>query len=408
MSETTIIPPPRAMRRTGIKNLSPSLPERGKIKIGRKGKERQSANGKTWAPPEKQDHFTITTLERGPDGNFLRDEAMHAQLGDKPTEIPVRLLYDDPTLNLMTRYAVYKGRTLWCSGDGEVADRLSDDGKQRVEVECPCYRQDPAYEGKDKCKINGVLSALIEGASGIGGVWKFRTTSYNSVVGLSSTMAFLRSISAGPLAGLPLMLTLRPKQAASPVDGSPVTVYVVGLEFRGSDAELRAIGHKVALERASAHVSIQMIEAEARRLLMAPAAVPLPGDDADDIVAEFYPEQVADAAPERPKRSDFTDATSTEPAIAALPFDEASPTRHLDFGKAMAAVIRAAGSLAEIEAHVRANQDLLLDTSTAAPKVYAKLAAVLDECRTARHAADELEADRLAREFAGQGDTQGD
>ena len=284
--------PARSRHPTMIKGLIPTLPERGKIKIGMKGEVRKSQRGTEFQPPQKLDHFIVTTLQRGADGNFIPDETLMRRLGDKPTEIPVRLLYDDPTLNFPTRYACFSGRSLWCSGDGEVAIRATPSGPQ--EVACTCERADPAYKGNDKCKMNGSLSVLIEGAGGIGGVWKFRTTSYNSIVGIMSTMAFIRSMTGGVLANIPLKLRVQPKQATAP-DGNPVTIYFVSLEFDGDMPGLQALAHGIALDRAKMNVSIEHIEEEAKRLLALapPANVPLAGDDADDVVEEFYPEQIA-------------------------------------------------------------------------------------------------------------------
>lgn len=316
--EAEILPPPRPQRAMAIKNLSPNLPERGKIKIGAKGAKMTSRNGTEFQPPKKLDHFIVTTLERGADGNFKRDEEIHRKIGDKPKDIPVRLLYDDPTLNFPTRYACYNGRQLWCSGDGEQATRMGgEDGKTPTAVKCPCPRQNPDYAGKDKCKMNGVLSVLIEGAGGLGGVWKARTTSYNSVVGLLSSMAFLRSVTGGPLANIPLTLTVRPKQATDP-SGNQQIVYVLGLEYVGDIASLQGTGQSIALERAKNHVRIEHIEDEARRLLLnAPADVPLPGDTTDDVVEEFYPEQVGGSAVNgttegRPTREQFSGEAGPE------------------------------------------------------------------------------------------------
>jgi hypothetical protein len=231
---------------------------------------------------------------------------------EKPTDIPIRLLYDDQSLNMPTRYACYSGKTLWCSGDGEQAMRLDQSGKQYAPCPCPCPRKEPTYEGNDPCKMNGNLSVMIDGAGGLGGVWNFRTTSYNSIVGILSAMSFLKTITGGLLANIPLRLTVRPKQVTLPKDPTKTsTVYVVGLEFRGDQKMLQAAGQKLALERATHHVRIENIEQEARRLLAAPIDVPLPGDDNEQIVAEFYPEQAeameivrhdGDQAPDRPAR----------------------------------------------------------------------------------------------------------
>lgn len=314
MSDTELLP---VRIKTGpmmIKGLTPSLPERGKIKVGAKGAMITSQKGNSFQPPVKLDHFVVTGLDRDQTGNYRRDEAVHALLGDKPKDIPVRLLYDDPILNFPTRYACYSGKVLWCSGDGEVAARMTEDGKARKECVCPCPRKEQEYTGKDKCKMNGNLSMLIDGVGGVGGVYKFRTTSYNSITGLLSSLSFIKSVTGGVLANIPLNLTVRPKQAMTP-DGQQATIYVVGAEYAGDIRELQQIGHQIALDRATTHMSIELIENEARRLLAAPIDAPLPGDDNSDIVEEFYPEQMADP-PARPTREQFVKkAEATAEAI---------------------------------------------------------------------------------------------
>ena len=68
------------------KLLAPRVQELGKIKIGGKGPVRTSSGGKEFQPPKKFDHFVVTTRERGEDGNFLRDDQVHAhpKVGEKP------------------------------------------------------------------------------------------------------------------------------------------------------------------------------------------------------------------------------------------------------------------------------------------------------------------------------------
>lgn len=295
-NENLPAPSPRAPMQ--IKNLVPGLMEMGKIKIGRKGAERQGRNG-SWQMPEKLDHFIVTTMERGKDNNFVPDAEIHAKIGGAPKEIPVRLLYDDPALNFPTRYSCYYGKTLFCSGDGETAQRLRQDGS-RENVQCPCHRQDPKFSGDDdkgkgKCKINGVLSVMIEGAEVVGGVWKFRTTSYNSVVGILSSMALIRRITGGRLAGIPLRMTVTPKSVADPIHGSQQTVYVVGLQYRGSVESLQNTGYQIAMNEAKHGIRVEQIEQEARRMLTYEPGGddPLGADDVDDVVAEFYPEEAA-------------------------------------------------------------------------------------------------------------------
>lgn len=288
----------KPVRSMGIKNLMPGLVERGKIKIGNKGAMRQSQGGSDFQLPQKLDHFLITSMAKGADNNFLRDDEIHAVLGDKPTEIPVVLLYDDIELNFQTRYACYNGKNLHCSGDGEIARYIQKAANPQTnepavyaERDCTCYRQDPTYQGRDKCKINGNLSVMISGVDVVGGVWKFRTTSFNSVVGLLSSLALIKRITGGPLAGIPLTLTVQPKTVSDPIKGSTQVVYVVGLEYRGAIEALQQTGYQTLLTRQQHNIRIEHIEDEAKRLISHTPQTFAAPDDIDDELDEFYLEQ---------------------------------------------------------------------------------------------------------------------
>lgn len=294
-----------------IKNLCPGLQEQGKLKIGNKGAVRKSVSGNDWQAPQKLDHFLITTMERGQDNNFLKDEFLHKLYGDAPKEIPVRLIYDDISLNFATRYICYYGKTVFCTGDGETATRLQKDGTQAQRT-CPCGRQDPKYTGDDgpngaeglggknskgKCKINGILSVIIDGAKTVGGVWKFRTTSYNSVVGILSSLALIQRITGGRLAGIPMLLTVTPKTVQDPIQGSQQTIYVVGLQYAGTMNSLREVGYEIAMTEAKHGISMKRIEEDAMMMLTHTPTSGLGDDLAEDVVAEFYPEEMQPAAP---------------------------------------------------------------------------------------------------------------
>lgn len=262
-----------------IKNLPIRLPEFGKIKIGRKGRPIESKSGTKYSPPEKLDHFIVTTMERDEDDNFQRDESIHAlpNIGAEPKSIPVRLVYNSVEANFPNRWACYQGKTAWCTGDGETAQRLGDDGK-RFEVECTCERASPDYEpAKDRCKASGALSVMIDGAGEVGGVHTFRTTSYNSVVGLVSCMVFIKE-TVGRLAGIPLNMKVFPKKVE--VKGKALTVYIVGLFFSGSTDDMG----RHALEAADIATPKELPEH------VAPEGQALPGDDERDIAPEFYPQ----------------------------------------------------------------------------------------------------------------------
>lgn len=286
-----------------IKNLVPQLAERGKVKIGEKGEMKTSQGGKQFAQPKKLDHFLITTVQRDAAGRLLPDTDLMARLikpeGGSLTEIPVRLLYDDVDLNFQTRYACYRGNRCWCTGDGEVASRLTGENGNYQPVPCPCERQDPLYQGQDKCKIMGTLQVLIEGVDRIGGVWKFRSTSWNTVTGILSSLALFKTITGGPLAGIPLRMVLSPKTVTIPTSGQSMVVYVVSLEYRGPETQLVELGYAIARKRLEHRVKMEQIEAEARKMLVAPQAEPV--EEQAETGAEFYPDGfLADAAETKP------------------------------------------------------------------------------------------------------------
>jgi hypothetical protein len=100
--------------------LQPSLARLGKIVIGEKGRPGKSGT----LLPTKLDHFAIKTLQRDAEGRLVLDKALMGRLGERPTVLRIRLPFDDIEANFQTRLSYYRGRTLYCSGDGEEAKRL--------------------------------------------------------------------------------------------------------------------------------------------------------------------------------------------------------------------------------------------------------------------------------------------
>lgn len=315
-----------------IKGLVPGLVEAGKIKIGRKGRWVKNK----FQLPQKLDHFLITKTSRSEDDNNfdidepLMDRLLEVQGGEKLTEIPIVLLYNDIELNFQSRYACYRGRQRWCSGDGELADRWNDDAGRYEERLCPCELADPDAKGELRCKMNGCLSCLIQGAETVGRVWKFRTTSYNTILGITSSLMLIKRITGGALAGIPLCLTMQEKAATKP-DGGAVTVYVVNIEYRGSPDQLKEVGYNLMLGDATHMQRIEHVEAEAKKLLSHDAAI----DDAD-VVEEFYPEQagqvaVGNAGKETPVLAEPVDAV--EDAGGGADAETAQNTKAKNVGK---------------------------------------------------------------------------
>jgi hypothetical protein len=309
-----------------IKGLNPGLPEVGKIKIGMKGQMTTSRAGKKFQLPKRLDHFIVTGLERGPDGNFLKDEAVHQVLGERPVEIPVGLLYNDPELNFQSRWACFTGTTLWCTGDGENAYRKQQDGSEIVRS-CPCERAAPDFDADQyRCKTSGVLSVMLDDMQMVGGVYKFRTTSYNSVINIMSSLALISRVTGGVLAGIQLMLTVRPKTVIVPKTNKAMVVHIVGIEYRGSLKALADVGYRAALSTETHRQQIEQIETVARQSITQNLTL-TEGETETDIAEEFYPESVAaDAGTEVKAEHEeevdidtkFEDIFGTSPAISGF------------------------------------------------------------------------------------------
>jgi hypothetical protein len=300
-----------------IKNMVPSLLEFGKIKIGMKGKLVRNQ----FRLPQKLDHFLITTTEKDESDNFILDDELMDKIKEynkteKLTSIPIVLLYNDIELNFISRFVCYRGTTRWCSGDGETAYRVG--AKSVLEkIECPCERCEPDYPGEDgkgkgKCKASGCLSVLIQGAEVVGGVWKYRTTGYISVRAITASLLLIKNQTGGLLAGLPLEMIVRPKKTTSPVDGKPVTIYIVTLIYRGSPAKLREVAYQIATEETKHRLELGNVEQEVRKMLTTAVDEEIVGGDEQEHAEEFYPEDIAaenidldpepEPAPEKLKR----------------------------------------------------------------------------------------------------------
>jgi len=277
-----------------IKNLQAALPELGKIKSGIKGKEIISKDGNKFRPPQKLNHFIITTMERDESGDLVQDDALvsvlkksNAARMDKEgnlTGIPIRLLYNDIELNFPTRYACYIGGKCTCSGDGEIGKTR--DGR---EITCPCEKQDMAYQGKDKCKINGKLYCVVEGTTSVGACHVLRTTSFNTVQSIIGGLAFIQAAAGGMLAFLPLQLVLTPKTTVIPSSGAPVTVYVASIVYNGNIDELRQTALGMAQDKAKYLTQMDSIEASAKQLML---SVVESDEEQLEVNEEFYPDSI--------------------------------------------------------------------------------------------------------------------
>jgi hypothetical protein len=199
------------------------VPRLGKIRLGEK---KLSQAGKEY--PAAVDYFVCKADESTP---AAAAEAFRSVYGDKPREIDVMFPVDDLEKVFPNALRCYKsGAGLYCRGDGEVAQRRTEDG-QWMDVACPY--EDCELFAKKHCRPVGTLQFLLPKVPGVG-VWQIDTSSFHSIVNLNSGIDFIRSLTGGRFAGLMLKLRVVAKEVSP--DGKKKTVFV--MELKDEEARL--------------------------------------------------------------------------------------------------------------------------------------------------------------------------
>ena len=264
-----------------LKGLALTPPVIGRISIGKiieKGGMRL---------PEKDDEFTLTSQVQNKDGWVTHplDATLRKSPDAKLRSIPVRLIFNDPALNLRANYSLFDrktGRPL-CVGNGETCRRSTPAGMQSL----PC----PSPEACElaiggHCKPCGRLNVRIGDDDELGS-FIFRTTGYNSIRTLSTRLRYFHAISGGLLSTLPLELRLRGK---STTQSHRAPIYYVDLTARAGTTVVQAIAAARAEneERSAAGFDQAALE-EAARQGFADGTFEESEEEGADVVQEFYP-----------------------------------------------------------------------------------------------------------------------
>ncbi len=118
-----------------LKGLALTPPAIGRIAIGKVVEK----NGKRL--PEKDDSFTITSQVQNKDGwvNHPINDTLRKDPNAKLRAIAVRLLFDDPELNLRANYSLFDRQTgrPMCVGNGETCRRSLAAGVQTLPCPSP-------------------------------------------------------------------------------------------------------------------------------------------------------------------------------------------------------------------------------------------------------------------------------
>jgi hypothetical protein len=263
-----------------IPDIAPALAEIGKIKTG--GHSDRATQG--YRIPTKWDHFKIGSMLKDENGEVIIDEELTAIIGENCKELDISLCFDIPALNIPNFYAFFKASKLQCRGNGKKAYRRNEEGELD---EIKCDRKNCQFAKEKKCKPYAKLSVILEGANRVGGVFVLRTTSYNSIRNLISSMAFISNATGGILAGLPLKLRLMPATVIPNGLNKKVVIYVTNIEYAGTITELKEDAHKEIDRRLQLGFNMRKLE-QSQQKLITKQATEEAEENAEDIENEFY------------------------------------------------------------------------------------------------------------------------
>ncbi|MGA3959698.1 phage capsid protein [Ralstonia nicotianae] len=273
-----------------LKGLAITPPIIGRISIGRVVER----NGKRL--PEKDDQFTLTTQvqQRGEWTLHPLNESLRKATPGKLRSIPVRMLFNEPDLNLRAEYTLFDrdtGRPV-CVGNGERCKRVEQDGIAIL----PCPSPDGCqFGGPGGCKPYGRLNAIV-GDDDEMGSFIFRTTSFNSIRTLAARLHYFSAVSGNLLACLALELKLRGKSTTQSYRSA---IYYVDLSVRaGMTLEATITEARELGARRKASGFDQVALDAAAKVGFANGAFEDSPDEAAAVAEEFYPESASSSETE--------------------------------------------------------------------------------------------------------------
>lgn len=264
-----------------IKGLTITPPILGRITIGKVVEK----NGKRL--PEKDDQFTITSQVQSKEGwikHPLDDKLRQTKANGKLRQIPVRMLFNTPELNLRAEYTLFDrqtGRPI-CVGNGELCQRRTQNGVEQL----PCPSPELCAIGQNgNCKVFGRLYANLDDVDELGS-FIFRTTGYNSIRTLMARLSYFNAVSGGLLSCLPLQLTIRGK---STTQSYRTPIYYVDLTLQDNVSLKDAVENAQAIhaQQLQSGFNQQALE-EVAKLGYANSAFEVDSDEGLAIVEEFY------------------------------------------------------------------------------------------------------------------------
>ena len=267
-----------------IKGLAITPPILGRISIGKVVEK----NGKRL--PEKDDQFTITSQIQSKEGWIKHplDEQLRSKApNQKLRTIPVRMIFNDPELNLRAEYTLFDrqtGRPV-CVGNGETCQRLTNQGVEQHS--CPSPDLCSLAQGGN-CKPYGRLHVNLDESDELG-TFIFRTTGFNSIRTLAARLSYYHAASNGLLSCLPLQLILRGK---STTQSYRTPVYYVDLTLKDGVNLQQAIQMAQEIDQQSKQAGFnQTALDQTARQGFANAQFEVNSEEGLDLVEEFYSDE---------------------------------------------------------------------------------------------------------------------
>ena len=296
------------------RGIKPTFIEVGKIKIGGKGQLTTSKTGKSFRPPMKYGHFVIMTTEKDKDGNYIPDKKIMAAIGEKPKELKIQFLFDDPDINFFTSFQFYDGHRCQCRGDGQDATWFGTKDKPEKRP-IPCDPDKCSHRTENRCKVSGILSCQLLDSTEAMAIYRFRTHSWNTVSGIMAALDAIINHPRNPkhvLAGVPLKMKLIQKSTEEH-GNVPVVTIVIDCESVDQVQTLLASEYN---QRIAYGVDIKQIESRAIS-----EGILVDTDDPADVEDEFYPPNDDKPmhgvdADEVSKRLDIIETAKTEKPVA--------------------------------------------------------------------------------------------
>ncbi len=232
--------------------------------------------------PMKLDCFLFLRKSSSAQNAWEMDPNLTKVYGNKCKEFEIVLLDDDLENVFPTKLAWFTASECKCFGDGESATRRTaehPDGQPWS----PCGKACPDFQRGD-CKPSGDLRFMLAAFPQLGAVARIHTSSYRSIIQISSSLQQIQTITGGRLAGIRCKLVVRPEKTSyADANGKKhsTTIYALNLE-------IQAEGIKELIGRMTDHA--RLFEQTRKMLGTGRIEVMEPDNDrSEEIQAEFYP-----------------------------------------------------------------------------------------------------------------------